>query len=65
MQKLICKLPEHFANCDLRMANSNPGLSAEEKDTFYERVFSKFASVPEEEMLVLGGDFNGYIGEHS
>ena len=46
-------------------ANSNPGLSAEEKDTFYERVFSKFASVPEEEMLVLGGDFNGYVGKHS
>ena len=35
------------------------GLSAEE-DTFYERVFSIVASVPEEEMLVLGGDF----GEH-
>ena len=47
------------------MANSNPGLSAEEKDTFYARVFSKFVSVPEEGMLVLGGDFNGYVGKHS
>ena len=41
------------------------GLSAEEKDTFYERVFSIVASAPEEEMLVLGGDFNGYVGKHS
>ena len=40
-------------------------LSAEEKDTFYERLFSVVASVPEEEMLVLGGDFNGHVGEHS
>ena len=40
-------------------------MSAEEKDTFYERVFSIVASVPEEEMLVLGGDFNGHVGEHS
>ena len=37
------------------------GLSAEE-DTFYERVFSIVASVPEEEMLVRGGDFNGHVG---
>ena len=36
-----------------------------EKDTFYERVFSVFASAAEEEMLVLGGDFNGHVGEHS
>ena len=37
------------------------GLSAEE-DTFYERVFSVVASVPEDEMLVCGGDFNGHVG---
>ena len=24
MQKLICKLPKHFANCKLWTANSNP-----------------------------------------
>ena len=24
MQKLICKMPKCFANCILRMANSNP-----------------------------------------
>ena len=24
MQKLICKLPKCFANCELRTANSNP-----------------------------------------
>ena len=41
------------------------GLSAEEKDTSYERVFSTVASVPEEEMLVLGGDFSGHVGDHS
>ena len=41
------------------------GLSAKEKDTIYERVFSVVAFVPEEEMLVLGGHFYGHIGEHS
>ena len=41
------------------------GLSVEEKDTFYEIVFSIVASVPEEEMLVLGGDFNGHVGDRS
>ena len=40
------------------------GLSAEEKDTFYERVFSVVASVPEEEMLLLVSDFNEYVGKH-
>ena len=41
------------------------GLSADEKDTFYKRVSSIVASVPEEEILVLGGDFIGHIGQHS
>ena len=41
------------------------GLPAEEKDTLYERIFSIVASVPKEEMLVLGGDFNGHVGKHS
>ena len=26
MQKLICKLPKHFAICELRTANSNPAM---------------------------------------
>ena len=33
--------------------------------TIYENVFSIVASVPEEEMLVLGGDFNRHVDEHS
>ena len=41
------------------------GLSAEEKDIFYKRVFSVVASVPVEEILVLRGDFNGHVGEQS
>ena len=41
------------------------GSSVDEKDTFYERLFSVVASVPEKEMLVLGGDFNGHVGEPS
>ena len=40
-------------------------MSAEEKDTFYGRVFRVVASVPEEEVLVLGGDFNGHVGDRS
>ena len=40
-------------------------LSVDERDTFYERLFSVVASVPEEEMLVLGVDFNGHVGEPS
>ena len=42
-----------------------PGLSTEEKDTFYERVFSVVASVPEDEMLVLHGNFNGHVHKYS
>ena len=41
------------------------GLSVEEKDTFYEQVFAVVAAVPEDEMLLLGGDFNGHVGEQS
>ena len=40
-------------------------LPPEEKDTFYWKVFRVVASLPEEEMLVLGGDFNGHVGDHS
>ena len=41
------------------------GLSAEGKDTLYERLFGVVAFVPEEKMLVLGGYFNGHVGDHS
>ena len=41
------------------------GFSAEEKDTFYERLFSVVASVRQEEMLVLRGDFNGHVRNYS
>ena len=41
------------------------GLSVDEEDTFYEGLFSVVASVPEEEMLVLGGDFSAHVGEPS
>ena len=40
------------------------GLSAEE-DTFYERILNVVASLPEEEMLVLGGDFSGHVDDNS
>ena len=30
MQKFICKLPKRFANCELRMANSNPAFNFQE-----------------------------------
>ena len=36
-----------------------------EENTFCERVFIVVASVPVEEILVLGSDFNGYVGDHS
>ena len=38
---------------DYRCYAPQSGLSAEEKDIFYERVFSVVASVPKEEMLIL------------
>ena len=41
------------------------GLPVEEKDDFYDQVVSVIASVPENEMLLVGGDFNGHVGEHS
>ena len=41
------------------------GLSAEEKDTFYETVFGVVAFVPEEKMLALVGYFSGHVGDHS
>ena len=41
------------------------GLSTEEKDAFYDQVVSIVAAVPEDEMLLLGGDLNGHVGQQS
>ena len=38
MQKLICKLPKCFANCELRTANSNPGLFTKIKVGFCDKL---------------------------
>ena len=38
------------------------GLSLEEKDDFYDQVMSVLASVPDDEMLLVGGDFNDHVG---
>ena len=41
------------------------GLSSDEKDTFYDQVLSLVAAVPDDEFLLIGGDFNGHVGESS
>ena len=41
------------------------GLSADEKDTFFNKIISLVAALPDKEMLLIGGDFNGHVGEHS
>ena len=38
-------------------------FSAEEKDEFYEQMISLVSSVLDEEMLLIGGDLNGHVGE--
>ena len=42
-----------------------PGLSAEEKDCFYEQLIVLVTSVAPSETLVIAGDFNGYVSQHS
>ena len=39
--------------------------SAEEKDAFYNKIISLVAAVPNEEVLLIRGDFNGHVGKHS
>ena len=39
------------------------GLSAEEKDRFYEEVISLISRIDDKDFLVIGGDFNGHVGE--
>ena len=41
------------------------GLPAEEKDEFYNQMITLVAAVPKEEMLIVGGDLNGHVGEKS
>ena len=36
-----------------------------DKDAFYNKIISLVAVVPDEEMLLIGGGFNGHDGEHS
>ena len=42
-----------------------PGLSAEEKDRFYEQLVVLVTSVATSETLVIAGDFNGHVGQHT
>ena len=37
----------------------------EEKDDFYDQIMSVIVAVSDDEMLLIGGDFNGHVGEHS
>ena len=42
-----------------------PVLTAEEKDCFYEQLLVLVTSVAPSETLVIVGDFNGHVGQHS
>ena len=42
-----------------------PGLSAEEKDRFHEQLLVLVTSVAPSETLVIAGDSNGHVGQHS
>ena len=41
------------------------GLSDEEKDKFYEDLISLVSKVGDNELLVIGGDFNGHVGKEA
>ena len=41
------------------------GLSTEEKHAFCDQVVSIVAAIPDDEMLLLGGDLNGHVGQQS
>ena len=41
------------------------GLSAEDKDAFHNTIICFVAVVPDEEVLLIGGDFSGHVGEYS
>ena len=38
------------------------GISAEEKDSFWDQMISVTGSIPALELIVVGGDLNGHIG---
>ena len=42
-----------------------PELSAEEKDRFYKQLFVLVTSIVPSETLLIAGDFNGHVGQHS
>ena len=42
-----------------------PGLFAEEKDRFHEQLLVLVTSVASSETLVIAGDFNSHVGQHS
>ena len=41
------------------------GLSAKEKDRFYEQLVVLVTSVAPSKTLVIAGDFNGHVSQHS
>ena len=47
------------------MCAPQPGLSAEEKDCFYEQILVLVTSVTPSEPLVIAGDFNGHVSQYS
>ena len=40
-------------------------LSAEKKDTFYNKIVSLITVAPDEKMLLIGWHFNGHLGKHT
>ena len=41
------------------------GRSEEEKDTFWDKAFQLVSSMPQNEMVIVAGDLNGYVGKNS
>ena len=58
---LVGTIIANFINCYAPRSS----LSAGEKDAFYDKIISLVAAVLDEEMILIGGDFNGLVREHS
>ncbi|KAL8125469.1 hypothetical protein AgCh_012960 [Apium graveolens] len=43
----------------------HPGLGEEEKKLFWDCLDDLVSTIPNDQILYIGGDFNGHIGEHS